>query len=547
MYVLGVNAGPATFHDSSACVIDGDGRVLSFIEEERLTRVRHAPGPLPRRAVEHCLRIAGLAPDDIDVVAVGWDVPRMSARWGTEWKYGHAEEFLTSLGFDSSTRLPDLQFFGHHRAHAASAFYASGYERAGVLVMDGNGEDESVSIYAAERGKPLIRKQRWPRVSSIGYMYDAVSNWLGLGLLNAGKTMGLAAYGRNSGAASPGWISAGGGQLSSVLGDDDLLGYRKLMPMWDQVIAEFAGQGTPSHGAETLNEDAVAVAVAWAAQSNVEAVVPWLVEEARSLSGSDSVCIAGGVGLNCAANGRLAGPVYVPPVPHDAGVALGAAWLIAPPTSRETLVPYTGGDPGALSSGDASGFRIAALDSEAVANLLVAGMTGAVCRGDSEVGPRALCHRSILSSPVSASSKTRVNNIKGREQWRPFGPVTNLPPSASSPWWNDTGVLERYMVGAASMTSVGLRDIPGVAHVDETTRPQRLTAADEPFVDELLTQLGAFGHPRVLINTSLNGRGEPLVQTADEALRCALRIGLDFIVINDDLITLSTEARRINA
>ena len=155
MYVLGVNGGAATFHDPSACIVDEDGHVLAFVEEERLTRVRNAPGALPTNAVQHCLRIAGLSASDIDVVAVGWEEPRMSARWGKEWKFPHTEKYLQGIGFAGGGRLPDLQFVQHHRAHAASAFHASGYERSAVLVVDGNGEDESISLFKASRGRPM--------------------------------------------------------------------------------------------------------------------------------------------------------------------------------------------------------------------------------------------------------------------------------------------------------------------------------------------------------------------------------------------------------
>ena len=543
MYILGVNAGPATFHDASACVVDGEGRVLAFIEEERLSRVRHAPGAMPVLAVAHCLRVAGISWSDVDVVATGWDIPRMSARWGEEWKFPSAIDFLRALGLPRNERSPDLQFVPHHRAHAASAFHASAKQVAGVLVVDGNGEDESISIFRAERGKPMVRLRRWARSTSLGYMYDSVSDFLGLGLLNAGKTMGLAAYGRQSGVADPGWINVEGGELRSAVGDDELIGYRTLMPLWREVLRNYADGDISTPDSELLHEDAAAVKLAWAAQANVESILPWLVEETRRLVGVDDVCIAGGVGLNCAANGRLPGSVFVPPVPHDGGVSLGAAWFVAQPAAATVFSAYTGGAPGPATKDQDIG-KVTDIDIDKIAEALAAGLVGAICRGPSEVGPRALGHRSILASPSSADMQNRLNVMKDRERWRPFGPVTNVPLDEAAPWWDGGGELERYMVGASSVSARGHAELPAVTHVDGTTRPQRLARRDEPVLDGVLSALGSIGHPQALVNTSLNGRGEPLVETADEALSCAARIGLDFIIVNDDVHLISRESKR---
>lgn len=536
MYVLGLNAGPATFHDASACIVDQNGQVLSFIEEERISRVRHAPGAFPRAAVDRCLEIAGLAASDIGVVAVGWDVPRMSARWNEEWKFPSSGEFLDALGFGGVKR-PDLQFVPHHRAHATSAFHASGFSEAAVLVVDGNGEDESISIFSAAVGSPMVRLRTWPRVYSPGYMYEAVSEWLGLGPLGSGKTMGLSAYGRDTVDPRYQWLRVVNDEIWSTLGNDPLLGYRKLMPMWRAAISAAVGQDAPTRRPADLARDSLAVQVAWSAQLQVENLIEWLVATARELSGIESVCIAGGVGLNCAANGRLSGDVFVPPVPHDTGVALGAAWTIVPPQSPvKDFSAYLGGYPGAPSADSIRDLVISDASADSVAKLLAEGAVGGICRGRSEIGPRALCHRSMLASPLDSDMAVRVNSMKDREVWRPFGPVTNVPAASHTPWWTMRSSLERYMVGASPLTENGVNVIPAVAHVDRTTRPQRLAATDEPFVDAVLNVLKSMGHPPVLLNTSLNGRGEPLVETADEALACARKCGLDFLVLNDDLV-----------
>jgi carbamoyltransferase len=537
VYVIGVNTGRAASHDASACLIGSAGQVLAFVEEERISRVRHAPGQLPSLAIERCLRIAGITRRDVAVVAVGWDEPRLAPRYGGDaWEFGSSVELLQRLGFPAGERQPDLYFVPHHRAHAASAFHASPYEEAAVLVVDGNGENESISIFSAARNQPLICQRSWPRVNSLGYMYEAVSEWLGLGRLNAGKTMGLAAYGRgNDGSKTtpPGWIGVRDGDLACRLGTDPLLDYDDLMRLWGREIEAFAGTQGPTQPTARLASDMLAVRVAWAAQSELETAITWLAAEARKATGHQPLCIAGGVGLNCAANGRLDGPVFVPPVPHDAGVALGAAWAVVAPKSRAVMSAYTGSLPGTLPPDLRDDWQVEELHADPVAKLILDGRVGAVCRGRSEVGPRALCHRSIVASPVFDDMQRKVNQLKRREQWRPFGPVTHV----DHDYWTSAGDLERYMVGAAMLSEHGARTLPAVSHIDNTTRPQRLGSGDEPFVGELLDVLRRSGHPPVLINTSFNGPGEPIVDSAAEAIGCAARLGLDFLVVDDWLLT----------
>ncbi|MFI6130817.1 carbamoyltransferase C-terminal domain-containing protein [Micromonospora sp. NPDC051141] len=539
-YIVGLNAGSAASHDPSACVVDERGRVLAFMEEERLSRVRHAPAQAPLLALDRCLDLAGITVDDVDAVAVGWDEPRMSERQGKPWGFTSAGEFLTGLGFRASA-LPDLQFVPHHRAHAESAFQASSFDSAAVLVVDGNGEDESISVFHARRGVPPTRVACWPRVHSLGYLYEETSKWLGLSRLDAGKTMGLAAYGRSRGIEPPDWIKLTPDDgLWSLVGNHPDWDYAEIRDFWRQEIRRFSGLDRCRTAVPDLARDDLAVRVAWAAQSVVERAIADLADLARRSTGERNLCIAGGVGLNCAANGRLPGPLFVPPVPHDAGVAVGAAWALARRPDREPLSPYSGDLPGHPSDvGQWQAHRTAA-DPDLVVGLLLQGKVGAVCRGRSEVGPRALCHRSILASPVPADMQDRVNAVKRRERWRPFGPVSN----ADTGLWKSAGDLERYMVGAAELTPEGAEVLPGVTHVDHTTRPQRLGPDDEPFVDAVLTGLGGAGHPSVLINTSFNGPGQPVVETADQALRCAATLGLDFLVLNDDLFISRQDTSR---
>lgn len=541
-YILGVNAGCATWHDASACLIDNAGGVVAFVEQERLTRFRHAPKDhTPAAAVARVMALAGIDAREIAAVAVGWDEPRMSARAGSGWHFDSPAQFLGELGLTGPGRVPDLHFIPHHQAHAASAFYASPYPAAAVVVVDGTGEDESVSIYSARRGCPLVRLAAWPQVCSVGHFYEAVSRWLGLGKYGSGKVMGLAAYGTGP-VVDPGWLAATDAGLASILGSDTRLVYEDVIARWAGVLADHAGAQHATARAFDLADDPVAVRVAATAQTTVESVITALVAQARVDTGLQEVCLAGGVALNCAANGRLPGPVFVPPMPHDGGVALGAAWSLLPPAGVTVFHPYTGGAPDPIPGdlAESDGVRVAELDVDVVVRMLLDGHVVGVCRGRSEVGPRALCHRSLLASPTSVAMRDQVNRLKQREPWRPFGPVSLA--GVDHGLWAPIGYLERYMVGAARVTDRGSREVPAVQHVDGTTRPQRLAPGDEPFVEAVLAEVARAGHPPVLLNTSFNGPGEPLVETSAQALACARRLGVPLCVVDDQMISVSSSS-----
>ena len=535
MWVLGLNAFPAGWHDSAACLVDERGDIVAFVEEGRMTRRKHAIRQGPVHATGHCLRQAGISPGDVDVVAVGWDVPYVSRIFGMKWSFESISDWLrNTLGWELSWReLPDVVFVPHHLAHATVGYYASGWDSAAVLVIDGNGDVESTSIYHASPDCGLLRKRIWPRSHSLGWMYDATSRFVGFDFLEAGKTMGLAAYGRASG--SEPW---------PLFGDDDdglrplfsiprNYDYQDIIDCWT-VHLEKQAERNVTAGIRELDKDEVAVQAAWSAQAAVESRVSHLVKLARSETGEQRVCLSGGVALNCSANGLLDEPVYAPPIPHDAGVALGSAWHVAPPREMPPpLNPFLGGDvtedmPGAA---DRDGVLVAPLEIEQVCAAIEAGRIGAVAEGRSEVGPRALCHRSIVASPGERSMKDRVNLIKNREPWRPFGPVAFR--SRSAALWEEREHLTRYMIGGLRVSEEGRTLLPAAIHVDGTTRPQVMEDDATGLVSEILRQQQ--DGRGVLINTSFNVRGQPIVNTGREALDAFRSMDLDFLVLGGEV------------
>ena len=536
--ILGVNAPPTGWHDPAACLVAGDGTLLAFCEEERLSRAKHAERSGPLLAVAHCLEQAGASQRDVDLVAVGWDVPLAAPLYGAQWRLQDAPAWLKRyLGFDCSLRdMPEVRFVGHHLAHATIAFQASDFDAAAVLVIDGNGDDESISIYGARRDRPLVRKRVWPRSHSLGYLYDAACRFVGFGPLQAGKLMGLSAYGRAAGIEP--WELLPGGQPAAPDGVDDGDGFNRYLHAWTARFEQLSGDRRVVRARDELQLDPLAVQVAVSAQEAVEQVVLELAALARELTGCENLCLAGGVALNCKANGRLSGPVFAPPAPHDAGTALGAAWHVAPPRGRHAegrISAFLGPTvrAGARANGALDGLHREPLSLERVCAALAGGRIGAIVEGAAEIGPRALGHRSIVADPSARQMQRRLNAMKGREPWRPFGAAALRPRAAAL--WQPRPRLSDYMLAGTPVSDAGTGQLPAAVHVDGSTRPQEL---DPDCPDVLPALLGEWGERAggALVNTSFNGRGEPMVSSVADAAGAFRRLGLDFLVLDDELV-----------
>jgi carbamoyltransferase len=544
-WVLGLNGPPIGWHDAAACLVTGDGTVVAFSEEERFNRKKHSPYEPPRQSVQYCLDTAGITLADIDVVAYGWELPRMWPRYGHTWEgQDTIDQMLAKwLGWEPGQPRPEVVFVQHHYAHACSTFYASPFEEAAILVNDGNGEEESISLYSGTREKGPIFHRSWPRSHSLGYLYDATSRACGMSFLEAGKTMGLAAYGASGGIEPWPTLRFTDDLFEppfSMPGNPD---YKQVVGAWMKVFEGYGAFPVDTPSSRLVHDDA-AVRVAWSAQAAVEEAIARLAAHARREAGVDALCMAGGVALNCSANGKLPEPIYVPPVPHDAGVALGAAWSVCPPSGPPSeLSPYLGlaidpDDIGSALAGAGVGPAIQA-STEEVVHRLLNGMVGAIAHGRAEVGPRALCHRSLLAVPSEVAVRNDVNKRKRRERWRPLSPVSLA--SSGDRLWPARPSLHRYMLGASQVAEEYRSSVPAVVHVDGTARVQTIGGA-EP-VAAYLAGLEAAGLPPVLINTSFNTRGEPVVNTAAEALASAQTIGVDFLVLEDQLVDLDGYGR----
>ncbi|MEU6720221.1 carbamoyltransferase C-terminal domain-containing protein [Nonomuraea sp. NPDC046802] len=552
-YVLGVNIG---FHDSSAALLR-DGALCALIEEERLSRRKHAVGQPPAAAVAACLAHEGIGPQDLDAVAIGWDF--RSLPLGRNKRF--SPEGLRAMLFPDAEGLtmPPVRWIPHHVAHAASAYYSAGVPDAAVLVIDGAGESQATSIGSALDGEISILRE-WPVTQSLGFFYNAAAEWAGLGYWGTGKLMGLAAYGR-PGPGMPLRVDQGGYELlhdeaakkvgvrNSAAGP--LLAY---YPMVAEAVKPAFARVFPF--AEREGEEPIAYAdFAASVQQALEEAVLELAAELRRRVDSPVLTLSGGVAMNCTMVGRLVrsglyDSIYVPPVPTDAGVSLGAALVVAREGERfePTLIDhaYWGQDvtpactDAAVAEAGLFAKRLELPELAAfVAGRIAAGDVVAWARGRGEIGQRALGTRSILADPRDRRNLERLNVIKGREMWRPVAPSI-LAEHAGTLIEGPLMDPSRFMLAAAPVRREAWTSVPAVTHVDGSARPQTVHRATNPAYWALIEQFRqATGVPAV-VNTSFNLAGEPIVNSAADAVSTFLRgKELDLLVLGESVVVRS--------
>ncbi|MFF5503778.1 carbamoyltransferase [Streptomyces roseolus] len=534
MRILGINA---LFHDPSAALVV-DGRTVAAAEEERFSRRKHGKRPvpfsaweLPEQAAAWCLRRAGLRPQDLDAVAYSYDpalaLPAGELGLHDPWDHLRQTYAREAPGF-LATALPGLdpglvRFVPHHMAHAASgAFAADGAENSSVLVLDGRGERAShlAARRVGDRLEPLYA-QDLPH--SLGLVYEELTAHLGfLRSSDEFKVMALASHG------TPRML----GELRRYVYPTGDGGFRATGVPWHEFC--------PPRGADEPWTAAHAD-VAASAQAVLEET---LLDLARWLHGRthDTVLtLAGGVALNCVANSRIAreGPfarVWVQPAAGDAGTALGSALLLAAGAGDDPE-PMSGADLGRDWSDAEIGawlktagvpFERPADIAATVAEALADNAVVAWFQGRSEYGPRALGHRSLLAHPGHAGNLERLNDVKGREQFRPVAPMVLAERAAEI---FDGPMPSPYMLFVHDVAPAWRERIPAVVHVDGTARIQTVDARREPLVARMLTEFERRTGLPVVVNTSLNTAGRPMVDDPRDALECFGSSPVDLLAI----------------
>jgi carbamoyltransferase len=535
--VLGVNA---VFHDPAAALVV-DGEIVAAAEEERFSRRKHgkpavpfSTWELPVASMQWCLAEAGIGADELTAVAYSYD-PALAR--GTADVVADGWEGLRTLYVERAPRflataLPGLapervRFVPHHLAHAASAVYAAPFPESAVLVLDGRGERHShFAGHANGRSIERLAAQQLPH--SLGLMYEELTEHLGFHRSSDEyKVMALASY------AEPEFL-ADFRRLVTVRADG---GFHVGPIDWDA----YAPRVEP--GAELSDAHA---ALAASVQTRLEEVIIGLAEWLFDRTGASTITLAGGVALNCVANGRLAaeGPfedVWVQPAAGDAGTALGAALQVSRELGcRPRPMPTAALGRGWTDEEIAGTLQLADVAFErpddiadAAAAVLAAGGVVGWFQGRSEYGPRALGHRSLLASPADPNMVHRLNEVKGREQFRPVAPMV-LEERAAELF--DGVVPSPFMLFVHRVRDEWRDRIPAVVHVDGTARVQTVDRVDEPLLARLLELFAARTGLPVLVNTSFNTAGRPMVDEPRDALECFGASSIDALAIGPFLL-----------
>jgi carbamoyltransferase len=583
--VLGISA---YYHDSAACLVR-DGEVVAAAQEERFTRKKHDSG-FPTHAVEYCLREGGLPAERLDYVGF-YDKPLLKFERLLENYCGVAPKglrsFLTAMPVWLKEKLftrdqirkalggyeGPVLFAEHHESHAASAFYPSPFAEAAVLTMDGVGE-WATSSYGVGRGTDLTLLAELHYPHSLGMLYSAFTYYTGF-KVNSGeyKVMGLAPYG------TPRFVDVIFEKLVRLKDDGsfklnmDYFNYVQGLTMTNGAFDRLFG-GPPRKPESNITQREMDLAAS--VQVVTEDIMLRMARHVHRETGMENLCLAGGVALNCVGNGRLLreGPfkrLWIQPAAGDAGGAVGVALTIAHKVLGTPRRHRSEGD------GMSGSYLGPAFGEEEIARFLAA--AGAVAeklsepaliertaglladekvigwlQGRMEFGPRSLGNRSILGDPRSTKMQSVMNlKIKFRESFRPFAPSV-LREQLSQ--WFDLDVDSPYMLLVAPVRAehripmtaeqqrlfgieklnVPRATIPAVTHVDYSARIQTVHAETNPLYHALLTRFHALTGCPVLVNTSFNVRGEPIVCTPRDAYLCFMRTEMDHLVLGPYLL-----------
>lgn len=577
-YILGLNTYD---HDVSACLLR-DGEIAYAIEKERITREKHATG-FYQEVIEYCLQAEGISLNDVELVVSNCyilPVPEMEDRL----IYQDMPGFLPEYERQDAKRHPlfrarnrKVVAISHHLSHAYSAFAVSPFETGAIMIVDGVGSyrsDVMETYPPGDDGSPLAResesyytfdgtrldciKKVWMEPDR-GFLSDEFTNMPGLGALysrastyvfgdwnKCGELMGLAPYGRRE-------------QFPSLMSIAD---NRLSVPRWtsefDQpYIADSAGKWEASPSMKHWED------LAWRVQDDTEKVLLARARWLRETTGAKNLCIAGGVALNCVANGRIAREagfdnVWIQPAAGDNGIAIGCAYyglleVQKQPRSYVMKHSYTGRNYDDRDVDAATDRTLVKAQTKAVrsddicrdtAKLLVDQKVIGWFQGRSEYGPRALGNRSIIADPRHAEMKDILNlRVKHRQPFRPFAPLV-LAERCEEIF---EGTEDSPFMLIAKPVRPEWRDrIPAIVHVDGTARVQTVTEDTNPILYRLLKEFEALTGVPVLLNTSFNVKGEPIVETPRDAMACFINTGIDHLILHDRIVS-KTAAHRVVA
>ncbi|MCF0055040.1 carbamoyltransferase C-terminal domain-containing protein [Dyadobacter sp. CY356] len=569
MYILGINA---AFHDTAAALVK-DGKIIAAAEEERFTHIKHGKRPvpfstweLPFHAIDFCLKTAGITLKDVDRIAYSFDPDGVNDSAIFEETLFEDNEITLVAGnrnnwdilfLDYIRKAPDqlrdgyphhLQkrfsdagdlsrkwdFVNHHIAHAASAFFSSPFTEAAVLTLDGRGEMATTGYFTGDfNSLRQIASVDMPH--SLGILYEKITTYLGfLHSSDEYKVMALASYGK------PVFLE----DFRSIIH----VGNNGQYTIDDFDPVEFWGPGRKRDDPFGELHFNIAQSLQKALEETVLKLVDWLHRQTHA----ENLCLAGGIALNCVLNAviRDRGPfknVWIQPAAGDAGTALGAAqWIDVQLNASNENIRYTAPMEHVYwgpeySDEEIEKFMIWAKMpykrlsdvAKETAEILAQDKIIAWYQGRMEFGPRSLGARSILASPINPQMQARLNDIKDREDFRPVAPVI-LEQDASE--WFERACVSPFMLFVFPVKDEKADLIPAVRHTDGTARVQTINKDQHPLYYDLISEFKALTGVPVLVNTSFNTRGEPIVCSPRDAIECFWTSPFDALIINSFIL-----------
>src|SRR3989344_3367883 len=561
-YILGLNS---AYHESSACLIK-DGKIIAAVEEERFNRKKQSkyarvdnPDELPINAIDFCLKKTGITLKDVDHIGFSFSpAKRLRNKYFEEkvtagsWGSNEGEDLFYQKLMQIPQKLSELyginvkgkfRWIDHHTSHAGSAFFVSPFEEAAILVVDGIGEFESTTLYKGKGNKiKRIRSITYPH--SLGFLWEKLSQFLGFSEYDACKVMGLASYGNPKKYYN---------QLMSFVKvnsrdfniDHNVVKFR--IDDYRELEKLLGSKRQPNEEIEERHAD-----IAAALQRITEEILIKLANYIYRETRLENICLAGGVALNCVANSVLIEKtpftnIYIQPVAHDAGTAIGAAYFIwnqqlgnprsfvmnhsyfGPDYSKEEIIKV-------LEENNLKFTEPEDIEKTA-AKLVSEGNVVGWFQGKMEMGPRALGNRTLLADPRNPKIRDILNmKVKHREYFRPFAPSVLM--DKAEDWFRipKKSISSDFMLFAYDVFGDKKLLIPAVTHVDGTSRIQTVREETNPKYYKLIQEFEALTGVPIVLNTSFNDR-EPIVCSPQDAVNTFLKTRIDYLAIGDFLLS----------
>jgi carbamoyltransferase len=537
MYILGISGGVRGGNQDGSATLLRDQEVIASCEEERFLRIKHAPGRLPEKAMRFVLERGKITMEDVDVLVFPGET------------YQNFKQILGDYVKSKFGSCPDIELVHHHDAHCASAYYASGFDSAMIISADLSGDSVCTEFCVGE-GKDMEVLERVPKPNSLGIFYSVLTQFVGFQRDNDEyKVMGLSSYGKRGKHDFSWLVGYEGGKYNLnteyiKIPEPGKPNPSKQEPFYTEKLIDKLGPPRLPDGEVTEYFEDIAAC----GQEHLEKVFVDMVENLHKKTKLTKLCLAGGVALNCVVNQRLMNldfidDIYIQPAASDAGLSLGACYLIARREGHTLnalpdvfLGPEYSNDE-IREALDMAGVKYSEISDKAAyaAQKVSEDKIVGWYQGRMEFGPRALGNRSILANPMNPDMKDIVNKkIKFREQFRPFAP--SVLEEDVPLYFEGKSKVAPYMTITYDVKEGGGKIIPSVTHVDNTSRIQTVNRTQNEKYYEFLQELKKISGHGITLNTSFNVKGDPIVNTPYQALATFYGSGMDVLIIGDFLL-----------